>query len=58
MSYENLNEYYLTKEEVENALAVYNAGRPDDERLLYIPYYEEWSSRTIYTPCESEYFHF
>ena len=58
MSYENLNEYYLTKEEVENALAAYNAGRFDDERLFYIPYYEEWSSRTIYISCESEYFHF
>ena len=38
MSYENLNEYYLTKEEVENELAAYNAGRPDDERLFYIHY--------------------
>lgn len=58
MSYENLNEYYLTKEEVEAALAAYNAGRPDEERLFYIPYYEEWSGRTIYIPCEREYFHF
>ena len=58
MSYENLNEYYLTKEEVEAALAAYNAGRDDDDRLFYIPYYEEWSNRTIYIPCEREYFHF
>lgn len=58
MSYENLKEYYLTKEEVEVALAAYNAGRNDDERLFYIPYYEEWSNRTIYIPCEREYFYF
>lgn len=58
MSYENLKEYYLTKEEVESALAAYNSGRPEDECLFYIPYYEEWSSRTIYIPCEREYFYF
>ena len=58
MSYENLKEYYLTKDEVEQALAVYNAGRPDDEHLFYVPYFEEWNNRNIYIPCEREYFYF
>ena len=58
MSYENLKEFYLTKEEVERALAAYNAGRPDEEHLFYIPYYEEWNSRRVYIPCEREYFYF
>ena len=58
MSYQNLKEFYLTKEEVEKALAAYNAGRPDEEHLFYIPYYEEWNNRRVYIPCEREYFYF
>lgn len=58
MSYQNLKEFYLTKEEVEQALATYNAGRPSEEHLFYILYYEEWNKRKIYIPCEREYFYF
>lgn len=58
MSYQNLKEYYLTKKEVEEALALYNAGKPDEEHLFYIPYYEEWNNRSVYIPCEREFFYF
>lgn len=58
MTYKNLKEFYLSKEEVEQALAIYNADKSSEEQLFYIPYYEEWNNRKIYIPCEREYFYF
>lgn len=57
MSYTNLKEYYLTKEEVKQALAIYNADRPEEEHKFYIPYYEEWNRRNVYIPCEREFYY-
>ncbi|WP_172574471.1 hypothetical protein [Mycoplasmopsis bovirhinis] len=58
MTYKNLKEFYLSKEEVEQALAVYNSDKSSEEQLFYIPYFEEWNNRKIYIPCEREYFYF
>lgn len=58
MTYKNLKEFYLTKEEVEQALAIYNADKSSEEQLFYIPYFEEFNNRRIYVPCEREYFYF
>ena len=40
MTYKNLKEFYLAKEEVEQALAIYNADKSSEEQLFYIPYFE------------------
>lgn len=58
MSYTNLKEFYLTKEEAVEALAAYNASRPDEEQLFYIPYFDEWQNRKVYIICEREFFYF
>lgn len=58
MAYKNLKEFYLIKEEVEQALDVYNADKSSEEQLFYIPYFEEFNNRRIYVPCEREYFYF
>lgn len=58
MVYKNLKEFYLSKEEVEQALDVYNADKSSEEQLFYIPYFEEFNNRRIYVPCEREYFYF
>lgn len=58
MAYKNLKEFYLSKEEVEQALDVYNADKSSEEQLFYIPYFEEFNNRRIYVPCEREYFYF
>ena len=58
MTYKNLNEFYLSNEEVEQALDVYNADKSSEEQLFYIPYFEEFNNRRIYVPCEREYFYF
>lgn len=58
MTYKNLKEFYLSKEEVEQALAVYNSDKSSEEQLFYIPYFEEFNNRRIYVPCEREYFYF
>lgn len=58
MTYKNLKEFYLSKEEVEQALAIYNADKSSEGQLFYIPYFEEFNNRRIYVPCEREYFYF
>lgn len=51
MSYNNLNDFYLTKDEAVEALAAYNASRSDEEQLFYIPYFDEWQNRKVYIIC-------
>lgn len=58
MSYENLKEFYATKAEAVEALANYNYGRPYEEQLFYIPYFDEWQNRKVYIICEREFFYF
>ena len=52
-----LKEEYSSRLEVEEALAKFNEGKEESEKLFYVSYKNTVTGKWMYVPCEREFFY-
>ncbi len=53
----SLKEEYASRSEVEEALAKFNEGKDENEKLFYVSYQNSITGKWMFVPCERQFFY-